>query len=232
MSRYAFKFYKVGNMRFISHLDLQRLFIRAMRRAGIDLVYSLGYNPHPKISIVQPLSLGFESTCDYFEIETAAEENIEEMISAVNAALPEGIKFFEGKALPLTIKSLSSIVEFSSYEVHIPLNNTTEVQEKLSEFNLRNIVTVNKLDKKTKKSIKKDIKPMIRSAHAIAILADSVDLHTVLRSASNESLNPLHLAEAFCEFLGQPYNRNLCRVCRKDIYVLQENELLSLGNFI
>ena len=63
-------------MRFISHLDVQRLFKRALRRADVELLYSHGYNPHPKINIVQPLSLGFESKSDYFEIITAKEQDL------------------------------------------------------------------------------------------------------------------------------------------------------------
>ena len=42
------KFNKEGDMIYISHLDLQQVLQRAFRRAGIDLVHSQGYNPHPK----------------------------------------------------------------------------------------------------------------------------------------------------------------------------------------
>ena len=58
MSRYVIKFSKEGNIRYISHLDLLRLFKRSFKRVGIKLQYSQGFNPHPKMSFAQPLSLG------------------------------------------------------------------------------------------------------------------------------------------------------------------------------
>ena len=65
MSRYVLTFYKKGNMRFISHLDMQRLFRRVLYRANIPLEFSQGFNPHPITNLVQPLSLGFEAEKDY-----------------------------------------------------------------------------------------------------------------------------------------------------------------------
>ena len=70
MKRYLLRFCKKGNTRFLSHLDIARLFKRAMRRAGIEPAFSNGYNPHELINIVQPLSLGYESESEYFEIDT------------------------------------------------------------------------------------------------------------------------------------------------------------------
>ena len=70
MDRYVLRFEKKGNMRFISHLDLVRLFKRAIKRAEIKVAYSNGYNPHELINVVQPLSLGYESTAEHFEMDT------------------------------------------------------------------------------------------------------------------------------------------------------------------
>ena len=50
-------FSKEGRLRFVGHLDLLRVFHRALNRAGIELVFSQGFNPHPQISFSQPLSL-------------------------------------------------------------------------------------------------------------------------------------------------------------------------------
>ena len=70
MSRYVVKFYKEGVLRYISHLDLLRLFKRSFKRVDIKLQYSQGFNPHPKMSFAQPLSLGYDSRGEYLEIET------------------------------------------------------------------------------------------------------------------------------------------------------------------
>ena len=87
MHRYLLGFYKKGNMRFISHLDLQRLFKRCIKRAGIEVAYSNGFNPHEKINIVHPLSLGFETDRDYFESFPSGRHQI--------YVLPRDSAFFE-----------------------------------------------------------------------------------------------------------------------------------------
>ncbi|MBR4143104.1 MAG: TIGR03936 family radical SAM-associated protein, partial [Firmicutes bacterium] len=100
MHRYLLGFYKKGNMRFISHLDLQRLFKRCIKRAGIEVAYSNGFNPHEKINIVHPLSLGFETDRDYFEIDTQKPYPEDRLVENMNLSLPEGIRFTFCREIP------------------------------------------------------------------------------------------------------------------------------------
>ena len=100
MHRYLFGFCKKGNMRFISHLDLQRLFKRCIKRAGIVPAYSKGFNPHEKINIVHPLPLGFETDCDYFEMDTEQPYPEQQLVDSMNLALPEGIRFTFCREIP------------------------------------------------------------------------------------------------------------------------------------
>ena len=67
MSRYVLKYTKEGYMRYISHLDTAQLFRRAFSRINVRLKHSEGFNPHPKLSFMQPLSLGYSSTGEYLE---------------------------------------------------------------------------------------------------------------------------------------------------------------------
>jgi len=61
MQKFTFTFSKKGAMKYISHLDLMRLFMRAFRRAGLPVKITEGFNPHPKLSIKRALKLGIES---------------------------------------------------------------------------------------------------------------------------------------------------------------------------
>lgn len=82
-------------MRFISHLDLMRLFMRALRRAGFPLKITEGFNPHPKFSIKRALKLGVESDNEEASLllsEEVAPENFKERLQQ---QLPEGIKIKE-----------------------------------------------------------------------------------------------------------------------------------------
>ena len=60
-------FEKTGNARYISHLDLMRVFQRAFKRAGLPLTHTQGFNPRPSVSIALPLSLGVESRCELLD---------------------------------------------------------------------------------------------------------------------------------------------------------------------
>jgi radical SAM-linked protein len=65
-----------------------RLFKRAFRRAGIDLAYSQGFNPHPKMVFTQPLSIGVESVTEYVDIPFTESRDPEVLKAAINAQLP------------------------------------------------------------------------------------------------------------------------------------------------
>ena len=85
-------FSKTGDMRFISHLDLMRLFQRALRRAALPVVITKGFSPRIKMSILKALKLGVESRNEeaffYFEEKVSTQDFIERM----NKKLPAGVK--------------------------------------------------------------------------------------------------------------------------------------------
>lgn len=87
-----FYFSKKKTMRFISHLDLMRLFGRAARRAELPLFISKGFNPHPKIQIKRALKLGLESDNEEAEILLTKNIPVEEFCKRMNEQLPEGIR--------------------------------------------------------------------------------------------------------------------------------------------
>ncbi|RJP29033.1 MAG: DUF2344 domain-containing protein [Candidatus Omnitrophota bacterium] len=90
-----FKFDKIGQMVYISHLDLMRLFMRAFRRSEFPLLITKGFNPHPKFSIKQALKLGLKG------IDQEATIILEKMVSAsdfkerLQEQLPSDIKIKE-----------------------------------------------------------------------------------------------------------------------------------------
>ena len=93
MPELRFRFAKQGRAAYLSHLDVMRTFQRAFIRAGIRIRHSEGFNPHPKMSIALPLQLGCESVCEL--LDASVLEGPEDMISALNRVLPEGIRVLE-----------------------------------------------------------------------------------------------------------------------------------------
>ncbi len=93
----AFHFSKSGEMKYISHLDLMRLFVRSMRRARLPLKLTEGFSPHPKFSILKALKLGVESMCEEASIVLAAPVPPQEFIERLQQQLPKGIAITDAK---------------------------------------------------------------------------------------------------------------------------------------
>ena len=87
---YRIKFGKTGVAKYISHLDLNRLFSRSLARAGIEVMHSEGFNPHPKIVFASAVSLGIESLCEFVDIKITGIETVKNF-GDIQKFFPEGI---------------------------------------------------------------------------------------------------------------------------------------------
>ncbi len=92
MYKVNFVFSKTGLMRYISHLDLMRLFVRAMRRAELPLKLSQGFSPHPKLSLKRALKLGVESQEEEAAILLNFPVTPDNFKDRLQKQLPEGIE--------------------------------------------------------------------------------------------------------------------------------------------
>ena len=89
MATARMKFSKGEEVKYISHLDLQRTFQRALRRADIQIAYSQGFNPHPKLSFAMALAVGMTSEGEYVDVELAHPIDAKEMKERLNNLYPE-----------------------------------------------------------------------------------------------------------------------------------------------
>ena len=85
-------FQKTGDMRFISHLDLMRLFQRALRRADLPVTITQGFSPRLKISIMRALKLGVESLDETLTVHMSKAVKPALFIELLNKNLPEGVR--------------------------------------------------------------------------------------------------------------------------------------------
>lgn len=92
-------FQKTGDMRFISHLDLMRLFQRAMRRAGLPVAITQGFSPRLKISINRALKLGQESLDEALTVHMSKAVEPHMFIESLNKNLPQGIKITKAEEI-------------------------------------------------------------------------------------------------------------------------------------
>ena len=78
--RYVIKFTKGENIKFIGHLDLMRTIQRIIKRSGLPVEYSKGFNPHMSLSIAQPLSVGVYSDGEYLDLVLTESLGVGEVI--------------------------------------------------------------------------------------------------------------------------------------------------------
>jgi radical SAM-linked protein len=106
--------------RFISHLDLVRAIERALRRSGLPVAYSEGFNPHPKLTFSAPLSLGATSATEFLEIVLSEDITPDEFIAKLSAQLPLGLRVVEARPAPLHGTALMAALDTVTWEAAFP----------------------------------------------------------------------------------------------------------------
>jgi radical SAM-linked protein len=116
-TRIRVRYAKAGKLRFVSAIDLGRLWERALRKAQLPIAYSEGFSPHPKVSFPDALPLGYASTGEYAELAFAAPVAIEPAVEAVNAAFPEGLEVLAAVEVADGAPRLSKWLKASLWDV-------------------------------------------------------------------------------------------------------------------
>ena len=89
------KFKKVGNLQYVSHLDLVRTMHKIIVRSKLPLWYTEGFNPKPKMTFAAPLSIGTESVCEFLDVTLTESPSPEEMMKALNANMTDEMQVIE-----------------------------------------------------------------------------------------------------------------------------------------
>lgn len=203
------KFNKIGDAKYISHLDLLRTFNRMIMRSDLKPQYSQGYNPHILMSFLQPSSVGMATKSDCLDITLEGEYDLNKVLLNLKEVAPRGIEItsVEENTDKLKFNTLSSAL----YSVLIDTNATKD--DIINFLRLDEIL----VDKKTKKGIKEvDIKPLLLSYE----VKDGIELILHLKAGSTENLNPSLLLKAMEKYIDNIYINNV-RITRE--YLLSEN---------
>lgn len=129
MQRLRIRFSRGEELKYISHLDIIRLWERALRRAGVALAHSEGFSPRPRISLAAPLSVGMTSDAELMDVVVAQPVSPHWFMDAVNRQLPPGMRVLEVHPIAPGIPSLQSQVRFALYEVEVgPERSREEVE--------------------------------------------------------------------------------------------------------
>ena len=114
---YRIRFSKTGPSRFLSHHDLLRFLERALRRCGLPLRMTEGFNPHPRISLPTALGIGVESLAEVFEIELDQWVSPREVQRRVTPEFPEGMAL---QSVELISRKDRIRIAGATYEMTLP----------------------------------------------------------------------------------------------------------------
>lgn len=208
------KFRKYGNMKFIGHLDVQRFFQKAVRRAGIDVAYSTGFSPHQIMSFAAPLGLGQESNGEYMDMEVNSFAGSAETVKRLNTAGVEGMEVLSAKVLPEYAKNAMASVAAAAYTVRFREGREPEFDWKncLSDFYSRESIPITKETKKN--TLDMDLKPGI---YELKLCQNAI--HMLLETGSVRNIKPGMVLEAFLSMYGEPIKENALLITREETYM-------------
>ncbi|MCR4434948.1 MAG: TIGR03936 family radical SAM-associated protein [Clostridiales bacterium] len=161
MNSVRIKFIRGEEVKYISHLDLMKVFERALRRGNIPIAYSMGYNPHPQMVFGLPLPVGVTSEAEYADFELSGSMSPEELMESLNRVLPTGLEVVDAKTKKNKSNIMASIVKASYVVLVCPETNPgiAILRDEIEKFFLQPQIIVKKESKGKIREI--DIKPMI-----------------------------------------------------------------------
>lgn len=194
MSSYILKYSRDDRVKYISHLDFVRLFHRTIRRTGMNFMFSQGFNPHPIMTVAQPLSVGVTSDCEYMKVGFDGDYSEQEIVETINGAFPPGYKILaakrvEGKEIDLTKLDRAVYTVELEYEGGANIDALLENKELL-------------VMKKSKSGVKEsDIRPYIYGIEKISDENGILTLKMCIAIGSVYNLKPQSVIDAMEKYL-------------------------------
>jgi len=186
-------FEKKGMAKYISHLDLMRCFSRAIKRAGISIWYTEGFNPRPFMTFSLPLSLGTESYCESVDVRITDEMTDGEIVKRLNDAIPTGIVITSASE-PV---HKADEIRWGRFSITLCTEEKQRVLASVGEKLSAEEIIVEKQGKKGGKKVLKqiDIKGDIYS-YGLCECENGVKLDAVLSTGMRNNVNPSLLLDA------------------------------------
>lgn len=207
--RVLLKFSRGEEIKYISHLDLQRLFKRALRRANIAMEYSKGFNPRILISFATALPLGTISNCEYVEIETEKYYNPIDVKNHLNQVLPQSIRIVSAIEPDDKFPNVGSVIALASYSLYAEDFDKNIISDIISREEII-------VEKRTKKGLANvNVRPMI---HSLSFEGNVIK--ATLSCSNSENLRADKLAEIL-----KAEGIEITTICREDIFIIKDGIL-------
>lgn len=220
MSKRRITFSKTGMGKYISHLDLLRCFTRAIRRSGLPVVYSQGFNPHQKMTFSLPLPVGVTGERETVDIRFEDFVSDSEIMEKLNQNLPMD---FQVQAVGEPVHQATEICE-AEYRMEAACKGAVSAEAIQAFFGQAEVLMTKKTKKKTEVSV--NLMEYIRAWEVTEISNCGFCLRATLDAGSERNLKPEFLVAAIAEFL-KPLKIEDWDICRKRIFCRTESGILE-----
>lgn len=193
--RAMIRFGKQPRLRFISHLDLQRFFQRALNRTGLPIAWTQGFNPHPILSFGSALALGWTSEYEILDVKLSAPMGRRRTEDAMCAALPVDLPVLEVRMVDDRHPAPMAMVRASDYEITLSGETAAATLDAAEEFLRRESVMAVRKTKSGEREV--DIRPM-----ALLLEREGDVLSARLMLTEKDTLKPDLLVRALAEIAG------------------------------
>ena len=193
--RAMIRFGKQPRLRFISHLDLQRFFQRALNRTGLPIAWTQGFNPHPILSFGSALALGWTSEYEILDVKLSAPMGRKRTEDAMRAALPVDLPVLEVRMVDDRHPAPMAMVRASDYEITLSGETAAATLDAAEEFLRRESVMAMRKTKSGEREV--DLRPM-----ALLLEREGDVLSARLMLTEKDTLKPDLLVRALAEIAG------------------------------
>ena len=193
--RAMIRFGKQPRLRFISHLDLQRFFQRALNRTGLPIAWTQGFNPPPILSFGSALALGWTSEYEILDVKLSAPMGRRRTEDAMRAALPVDLPVLEVRMVDDRHPAPMAMVRASDYEITLSGETAAATLDAAEEFLRRESVMAVRKTKSGEREV--DIRPM-----ALLLEREGDVLSARLMLTEKDTLKPDLLVRALAEIAG------------------------------
>lgn len=196
-------FEKNERVRHIGHLDIQRAVQRGLRRSGLPVAYSNGFNPHILVSFASALSTGSCGKKEIMDVRMAEDVNEEEFLIRMNAAMPPEMQLSAARAVDDHHPALTACLKAGTYEMRF--RNSAQADRLISAIEPMMMRETIPVMRKTKKGISEvDMKPLI-----ISLRGEKTTLYATLTLTEKESCKPGMIIEGLKKEAGIPENEEV-----------------------
>ncbi len=178
--RVRITFAKDADVRFISHLDLVRAWERALRRGGLPLAYSQGFNPRPRLFFASAVPVGVTSGCELLDVLLAQVWADDQIRTALVGQLPAGLRLLALETVPLDSPSLAAKLQAAEYHVVVGDVEPEVVKQRVVRF--LGQAAVKRTRRRESTTLEYDLRPLVLDLDLLDGDWDNVTIRMLLRA--------------------------------------------------